>query len=297
MSNEHAAPQRLSHEVDDFAASGIYSGGTNNIVDASFVTWDYNGSQPPDSNTALMLKCLPTDGSNDGKEHIEYWNVGSAADYMPDLEGKFLMGNKQPSQSCNFFQFMKSLRDNCGLERGVVSKEGVGIKALIASEITFIRHEVKRDFKDNAAPEMTASGAPRQQNNKPQTALIATKAKFSWEKAGKAKAGKVMPSATPQAPAQATQSAAPPAAAPANGDNPLIPAIMEILAANDNAISLTDLPSKVTEKLGLIPGMTTGRRLNLLKTIKDPAQLEALASANGWAVDTEEGVLLVDDSQ
>lgn len=292
MSNEHQQPHRLSHELDDFAASAMYMGGTNTILDARYVTWDYNGTQPPDSNTALMLKCLPTDGSNDNKEHIEYWNVGSSADYVPDENGQFLIGQKQMHQSCNLFQLLKSLRDNCGLERGKLSQDGIGVHALIGSDITFVRTEVKREGFRDSAPDITAGGGPKPQQ-RVQTALTATKAKFSWEKTGKGK-GDAKGAATATTPATATA----PAPASSNGaggpDNaPLIAAISAVLADNDNAVELSNLSKLVTEKLSVVQGMTAGRRLTLMKSIKGPAQLAELAAANGWVVDEAEGVLLV----
>lgn len=290
----------LSHEADDFIASAMYPGGTNVITSAKFALWDYGGTQPPDSNCALALECNPLDGSNENKPHTEYWNVGAAKDYQPDPTGGFLLGTHEPNQSSNFFQFMKSLRDNCGMERGKLSTPGVGVVALTGSHITFARvPPPARDFKNETGVDPT-TGQPRAPR-KATEILVAVKANFAWEgnKAGKGKgtataAPTASAPATPPLPTNPTQAAAP---AASNGDgDPLTTSIVAILTENDGAIELANLMTKVTEKLSVVAGLTAGRRITMLKKIKtddgkgvDVAKLTALSDQ--WSVDAGDGVV------
>ncbi len=290
----------LSHEADDFIASAMYPGGTNVITSAKFTLWDYGGTQPPDSNCALALECNPLDGSNENKPHTEYWNVGAAKDYQPDPTGGFLVGTHEPNQSSNFFQFMKSLRDNCGMERGKLSTPGVGVIALTGSHITFARvPPPARDFKNETGVDPT-TGQPRAPR-KATEILVAVKANFAWE-GNKAGRGKGTATAAPVATAAvATPTVAPSGgAAPAatsNGDgDPLTTSIVAILTENDGAIELANLMTKVTEKLSVVAGLTAGRRITMLKKIKtddgkgvDVAKLTALSDL--WSVDAGEGVV------
>lgn len=294
----------LSHEADDFIASAMYPGGTNVITSAKFALWDYGGTQPPDSNCALALECNPLDGSNENKPHTEYWNVGAAKDYQPDATGGFLVGTHEPNQSSNFFQFMKSLRDNCGMERGKLSTPGVGVVALTGSHITFARVPPPvRDFKNETGVD-PVTGQPRTPR-KATEILVAVKANFAWE--GN-KAGKRIPPGEKQTITAADVGkmpagvvAAANAVTPAsNGDgeplDPLILSIVTILTENDGAIELSNLMTKVTEKLSVVAGLTAGRRITMLKKIKtddgkgvDVSKLTALS--NMWSVDAGEGVV------
>jgi hypothetical protein len=294
----------LSHEVDDFIASAMYPGGTNVITSAKFVLWDYGGTQPPDSNCALALECNPLDGSNENKPHTEYWNVGATKDYQPDETGGFMFGSHEPNQSSNFFQFMKSLRDNCGMEKGRVSAPGVGMLALVGSHITFVRVPApKREFKDQSNIDPT-TGQPRaDQNRGGKDILVAAKANFAWETGkgkpkattGTASAASVAAPGTTGNPAQIKPVTASPTASNGDGD-PLSDAIVAILTENDGAIELSALMTKVTEKLSVVTGLTAGRRIKLLKTIKtddgtgvDLNKLGALSTL--WSVDAGEGVV------
>jgi len=286
MSNQ---PVRVSHELDDFAAPGIYPGGTNTILDASYVLWDYNGRQPPNSNCAVKLHCQPTDGSNEGKPHEVYWNVGSAADFMPEPpDGKFMMSDKpdkRPSQQCNWFFALKHFQDNCGLEKGRLSGDN-GLKALIGSEVTFIRvPPPKRDFKEEAGIDPTTGLATQHQRKEANMVLVPCKARFSWEGAGRGK----KPVTT--MPTTATAQAAPATTTATTGDDPVAIAVAQILSENDGAIETVKLGKLVTEKLSIIQGMTAGRRMKLIKGVTDPEQLMALATAHGWTLDTAEGIL------
>lgn len=284
-------PARVSHELDDFSASGIYPGGRNTIVDAGYVLWDYNGKQPPNSNCAMKLTCQPTDGSNEGKQHEIYWNIGLSKDFVPEGDGSFVMGEKPMSQQCNWFFALSKFRDNCGLEKGKLSGDK-GVKALIGSEVTFIRMEHDRgDFGDQAQqlnPSTGGQARPRQK----QTVLVPSAAKFSWEMKGGTK-GVAKPAQTaPTGTAPATT-----AATTSNGtgdtSHPLYVALSAILEENDNAVMLSELAAKVTEKLSVVQGMSAAKRVVMIKTINDAAKLTEFAAQHGWTVDTEDGVLLI----
>jgi hypothetical protein len=281
-------PARVSHELEDFSASGIYPGGTNMITDAGYVLWDYNGKQPPNSNCAMKLTCQPTDGSNENKAHDIYWNIGLAKDFIPEGDGAFVLGDKPMSQQCNWFFALSKFRDNCGLEKGRLSGDK-GVKALIGSEVTFIRvpHERAEFGNDPAMP--NPSGGPARPKQAP-TILIPSKARFAWETA---KGAAARAAAKPAAAASA--STPPPASTNGAGDtsSPLYMAISSILAENDNAVMVADLAAKVTEKLSVVQGMSAAKRVVLIKTVNDPAKLAEFAAANGWQLDTQEGVLLI----
>lgn len=282
--------QRISHEVDDFVAAAIYPGGTNVIDNARWGLWDYGGKQAPDSNCALIIDMTPIDGSNNGKPHTEYWNVGEAAVFGPVEDGKFLEGTRHPSQNCNAFQFMKYLQDNCGMERGRLSVEGVGVKALIGSTITFIRVPDTRDFSNlNSGLDPTTGLA--KVATKQKDILVASKAQFSWEAPRKGTKAATAKTTTAPATAPATPTAA---SAPVNGDsNPLVSSIVAILTENDGALEIPLLMPKITEKLSVVAGLSAGKRIALIKTIKgddgaiDPDKLTGLST--DWTVD--EGVV------
>jgi hypothetical protein len=277
-------PQRISHELDDFSASGIYPGGTNIITDAGYVLWDYGGSMPPNSNCAMKITCQPTDGSNENKPHDIYWNVGPASDFAPEGDGAFMMGNRPPSQQCNWFFALSKFRDNCGLEKGKLSGEK-GVKALIGSEVTFIRVPHEREaFKDQAPQIDPATGKPKQKQSS--NIIIPSKARFAWEAGRK---GAATPVKAPVAGAAAT---APVNGAGGSAGDPLHTALAAILSENDNAIELKDLAPKVVEKLSLA-GIGAAQRVKFIKTVNDVAKLTELATANGWTVDAAEGVLLI----
>jgi hypothetical protein len=293
MSNQ---PVRVSHEIDDFAAPGIYPGGTNTILDASYVLWDYNGRQPPNSNCAVKLVCQPTDGSNEGKPHDVYWNVGSAADFIPEPPlGAFMLSDKpdkKPSQQCNWFFALKHFQDNCGLEKGRLSTDK-GLKVLIGSEVTFIRvPPPKRDFKEEAGLDPTTGQMTAPHQRTANQVLVPSKARFSWEVMGKARPkAQAAPAATAPATTAAPVNGAPPVAV--SGDDPVVIAIGQILTENDGAIETANLAKLVTEKLSVVQGMTAGRRIKLIKVVNDAEQLAALATSQGWALDTADGILSV----
>ena len=283
---------KIGHEVEDFATSGMYPGGTNVITDARWGLWDYGGTMAPDSQCALILDLTPLDGSNDNKPHTEYWNVGEAKIYGPIEDGKFMEGTRPATQSCNAFQFIKSLQDNCGMERGRLSVENIGVKVLVGSEITFARVPDTRDrsgFKTNLDP---TTGQPKV--NKPKEILVATKAKFAWESGKRTATNKTTGTTAP-----VTHAAPNPTIthASTNGDGDhLSAAIVAVLTDNDGAIELTNLMPKVTEKLSVAAGLSTGTRLKLLKKLKtedgksvDPNKLGELS--NLWSVDTNDGVV------
>lgn len=283
--------QRVSYDVEDFVASGIYPGGTNLITDAKFVLWDYNNTRPPQSECAVMLTCQPTDGSNNNELHEEYWNIGPSKDFVPGGDGRHLLGTRKITNSCNAFHFFNSLRANCGMERGRVTTEEHGIKALVGSTITFIRMPVKREFRNNPnANAESIGGGGGGGGTRQSEVLVASKASFSWEGgkvAGvKATSGRVagMAAATAPAVTPATES---------NGSNPLTTTLLAILSENDGAVETKTLAAMVTEKLSVVQGIGAAKRVQYLKTVNDPAKLSAFAAENGMELDTENGVLLV----
>lgn len=283
--------KRLAHEIDDFVASSLYPGGTNDVIDARYGLWDYGGTQPPDSNCAFILTLQPKDGSNGNQQHEEYWNVGPSSKFVPDPENNgWMIGSEPPSRSCNYFQLTNSLNLNCGLEKGKLSTD-VGVKILIGSEITFTRVDPPaRDFRDDSNVLDPTTGQPRtqQQRSKPKQILVATKATWAWEKGNKKTTGMTNAKPTTQA------------ATTANGDNGdlLTTSIVAILTESDGAIELTNLMPKITEKLSVVAGLSAGKRISILKTIKasdgksvDPVKLGELS--NLWSVDSGEGIVVL----
>ena len=283
-----AQRRKLGHEVEDFVAAAIYPGGTNIVKGARWGLWDYGGKMAPESQCALILDLEPTDNSNGGKPHTEYWNVGEAKTYGPVEEGRFIEGVHEMSQSCNAFMFMKSLQDSCGMERGRLSADNVGVFALIGSEITFIRVPDSRDKSGLNTGLDPTTGQPRQAA-KPKDVLVASKAHFPWEGTRKGTAAK--PAATKPATATTTATAAK-ASTNGNGDSgdALTTAIISVLTENDGAYELSGLIPKITEKLTVAAGVSAGRRITMIKSIKsddgkevDPSKLASLSDQ--WTVD------------
>lgn len=288
--------QPLSNE--DFQAGGLYPGGTGRIEDFRYKLWDYNGKQPPNSNVAVYMRMKPTDGSNGGEDVEQYWNVGSANDYMPDHTGGFLLPVVKPGQEarakmsdgCNWHQAFEAFRNNCGLEQGRFSGAN-GIKVMIGSEVTLTRVDQKeREFGDRGAnaPANAPGQSGQQQRKFKPSILVPTRCRFAWEIQGGAR-----PAAAVAQMAAAPATATAPAVAHVNGsggDPALVKAIGELLAANPNGILIGDLTRLVTERLTL-NGVVGKSRAVMMRAVKDPEAVGVLAAANGWTF--EEGTLFV----
>ena len=98
-----------------------------------------------------------------------------------------------------------------------------------------------------------------------------------------------------QASSTGTAPATPATTSNGTGDtsHPLYVALSAILEENDNAVMLSELAAKVTEKLSVVQGMSAAKRVVMIKTINDAAKLTEFAGQHGWTVDTEDGVLLI----
>ena len=294
----------VSNELEDFGeGGGLYPGGTGVITAFEYGFWDYNGKMPPNSMVAVKCVFHPTDGSNDSKDESIYWNVGHSKDFQPSQDGGFLFGASGPAKtSCNWGFVLDKFRNTCGLEAGKLSQPGVGIKALVGTEVTLARvDQPTREGLEPAAPTPAGPGGQGQRKFKP-TILIPTRCVFPWDKGGAAKPkvtapkasaapkpGPVaVPSASAPAPTPVAQAAAA-VAAPAPSSNGhgdatalLTNALMEVLVETGGTLPLTDIPMKaVTSKIG--PALTIPDRMALISKIKsDPAYLAGIAQANGW---------------
>lgn len=290
------SPVRMSNEIEDFQGGGIYPGGTGLVREFRFCLWDYDGKQPKDSVCAAKMVFQPTDGSNEGKELIQYWSVGPASEFAPDGQSDdgFVVSvhaRTALSESSNYAFFLKKLRETCGLPKGKLS-EGRGVRALEATELTLARvDQPHRDGLGDSAP-----AQPGQQSRKP-TTLIPTRAKWGWEtgaqqtQAAAATGGRTAPrgsratQATPAAPAQ-TQAAAPVSAPPAhtNGAGPVTAAsIIEGILSNGPA-NVADLPRLGLEWLTANNITDRSIRLPLSKELKDAAAVEEMAVVNDWTL-------------
>jgi hypothetical protein len=141
--------QYLSNELDSFVTGGLYPGGKGRIVTLKYVTWDYNGKQPPDSQVAVYCLFRPEDGSNDGKDVEVYWSVGAAKEMQPSPNGGHLIptGTKAGiGESCNWHQVLKAFVDQCGLPKGVLDGDK-GITILENTEAVLSR--VPQKQRDN----------------------------------------------------------------------------------------------------------------------------------------------------
>lgn len=271
----------VSNELDDFEAGGLYPGGTGVIKELKYVLWDYDGKRAPDSVVAVHMLFSPTDGSNDGKDVDHYWSVGPAVDFAPDPNGGRLIALKAreaQGESSNWAFALKKFRDNCGLEKGKLSSDK-GIRVLEGSVATFVRQDQpsRSGLESDAQP---AGGGERK--FKP-TTLVPTKAKFPWEK-GAAKTTTATKTTSTPAPAAAAKAES----NGSGGDVDLSEVIKKILEDNGGDIQYADLHKAA---LGALGSVERSSRLELMKKVKDPEFVSALAQENGWTFDGNSLVL------
>jgi hypothetical protein len=288
----------MSNEIEDFQGGGIYPGGTGLVKEFRFQLWDYDGKQPKDSVCAAKMVFQPTDGSNEGKELIQYWSVGPSSEFAPDGQSDdgFVVSvhaRTALSESSNYAFFLKKLRETCGLPKGKLS-EGRGVRALEGTELTLARvDQPKREGLAEEAPQ------PGQQHRKP-TTLIPTRAKWGWETGAQPATGTAAPgvrttrrgaAAAPAAPAQAP---APVAAPLANGNGAAssvtADSIIEALLAS-GPVNVADLPRLSLDWLTANNITDRQIRLPLSKAMKDTAAVEEMAVVNDWKL--ENGVLSI----
>lgn len=298
-------PQLLSNSFDDFVAGGaLYPGGAGVIADIKYRLWDYEGKQAPDSACAVYVQFQPTDGSNDGKPVDIFWSVGQSHDYQPDHTGGFIISQTKAgiTDSCNWGFVMSKFKNTCGLEGAKINQPGVGLRALIGSELTLVRvDQPKRENLDSRPPE------PGQQpgNKFKPTILIPTRLRGAWEMRGGASMGipqatapvLQMPTQNPYMQTQGQNPAAPvqpmaPAAVnpytqqqpvyappPVQSMAPMAPvattaaptgpfdlgqALHAILNEAGGAIGIADLPKAMLNK---VVSISTGDRLNVMAAI------------------------------
>ena len=300
-----------------FVASGIYPGGAILVRDFCYKLWDYNGTQPPNSNLAVFCLGEPIDGSNDGKPVEIYWNVGSAHDFQPVNDGAFCVsGTKEGmGNSSNWHFVYEKFMQNCGL-KGPEFDGPNGIRAMIGSQLMLARmpQPVRAGLKEEAP----APGQEKKRSDR--DILVPTRAKFAWEGQGTPmQAQAPAPVAVPapvaaQAPAQAAwpvqapvaaltapawpvaapvngapatpmaapaQAPAPTAAPPAGDDMSVVAqAIANVLAAAPGPMEVSKLWMPVISQLAHIPAV---KRSTLASLGKD--NLEALVVANNWRYD------------
>jgi hypothetical protein len=317
MSTPHrGAPVVVSNNPDDFIqGGGLYPGGRGILKEINYAFWDYNGRQPPNSSVAVKCVFSPTDGSNEGKDETIYWSVGPATDYQPDETGGFCfaIGTKaQIADSSNWHFVADKFVKNCGMAPAVLNGP-TGIKALERSEVTLVRMDQPDRNIDNVQQQVPVIPGQSQRKFKP-TILVPTAAVFTWDRQGGTATGAAPTStaaavkaraaakknqaaevpATAPAPAPAPVQAAPAAPAVTNGTAPtgnalISEVIMEILSeADGNAVELANLSSLLTNKLGPQGRQITAKaRIDIIKQVKDPAFITALAASDGFNFDGE----------
>jgi hypothetical protein len=274
MPMQTAPLTRASNEVDDFVAGGIYPGGTGIIQDISYTLWDYNGTQPPNSQCAVKLMFQPTDGSNENKPVEIYWSCGPATTIQPDPgHAGFALGVFHTNS--NWWFVLQKLKDGCGLQRGALSAAD-GIRVLIGSEMTLARVDPpKRDGMPSAAPTQ-----PGQQQPRVNQILIPTRVKFAWEKTQSRGRGRAAePAAAPATPS------APPAATNGNSSDADIisSALTKTLTDNGGSIPMDDLVKLMTPNLKHVP---VAQRVEIMKLVKSPGYMVDIYEANGFTADS-----------
>ena len=263
-----SSPQRVSNS--DFQAGGIYPGGTGIVKDIAYKLWDYNGTQPPNSQTCVEAIFSPIRQVQRGKDVAINWNVAKADSHAPDPSNSgFCLDLKgtgaKLSDSSNWhFAFEEGFVKNCGIPKDALDGPN-GIKALIGSELTLTRMDPPKRDLPNAAP--AAPGQPPKRVNQ---ILIPTRAKWAWERGGARQTD------------TATGTSATPNAAASNGagaGGDLASLMLSIVTKEGGAIDMADFTAKLTAELTLA-GIKGKDRVNLLKSSKTAASLTSAAAAN-----------------
>ena len=282
--NMGTTPTRVSNEIEDFAAGSLYPGGRGLVKLCHYKLHDYNGKQAKDSNCGLFITFQPTDGSNEGKQLELFWNVGPSSEFIPDMQsqGGFclaLHGRAGISDTSNCGKyFMSRIRSTCGLPKGKLS-EANGVHVLEGSEITFAQiDQEERDFQDRQPGQQ---GQPQRKNK----AYIPTHARFAWE------TGAVRTQAPASAQVTTMPGAPPPfvAGAPANGTAPSgISQELANIIKSMGSVDLSANPPKAVLDYTVANNINNPLRMALVKEatalFKDTANLEVLATMNGWSV-------------
>lgn len=289
-------PVRMSNE-EFMAGGGLYQGGTGLCKRFNFTLWDYNGSWPKDSVVAAEMLFQPTDGSNEGKETLLHWTVGSATDYSPDGQANngfvlALKGQQKLGDGSNYAYFLKKLAETCGMPQGKLSG-ATGIHALEGSSLTVARvDQPKREGLPDATP------ADPNKKAFPKQTYIPTRAVWGWDTGAQpaqaaapgARTARRGAAAAPVAPV----APAPVAAAPVNGStgSPVTAAsIIEGILTNLGSANVADLPRLGLEWLTANNITDRSIRLPLSKELKDAAAVEEMAVVNDWKL--EAGVLSI----
>lgn len=309
------APQLLSNEVEDFqAGGGLYPGGTGIAEEVSYRLWDYNGTKPKDSFCSAYIRFRPIDGSNEGKVVEQYYSIGSSSDFVPDQTGGHLISlkGKVPTDSTNWAFFLKTLRNNCGLEKGRLSGP-IGIRAMERGVLTLVQVDQPHREGLDELPATQTQQQDGKKKYKPKT-LIPTRATFQWDPNYTNATRNVPAPAHTQTPPQyqppqppapqyqppvpQTQAQAPIAPTPgmtqpmtqpmSNGtsDHSLAGVIRALLTKNGGSLSVSQLPALVLQELA--PPIDRMVRVNVSKESKDPAMLAAAAQANGWTLSEDD---------
>ena len=287
-----SSPQRISNT--EFQSGGIYPGGRGIIKNIQYNLWDYNGKQPTDSNTCVECEFVPTDGSNENKEVVINWNIGPSTDLRPDPQDSgFLLDmtgtGRRISDSCTWHQALnQGFMNNCAMKADALNGPK-GIRALIGSEVTFIRMDPppRQGFQQQQQGPMAAGGAPgQQQPQRINQVLVPTRASFAWEM-GKGAAARTS-NATAAAPAAGGAPAAASASAPAsNGtgtSGDLAGYMAEMLEAENGTIDMKEFTAKLLTLLNT-KAVKGKDRLAITRETKNADKLKAIAAENGWGLD------------
>ncbi len=290
--------QRLSNAAEDFAQGALYPGGSGIFTDFKFAFWDYNGTQPPDSNIAVQAIFQPTDGSNENQPLPIYWNVGPAAEYAILDNGAFLGSEhkKGISDACNWKQALDAFKKAGGLDDKLLNgPNGMLVMRGTEATITRVDQKERENFKDEPAEKEGKDG--KKYANK-RTILVPTRCKFPWEKGG-ARPVAVMPtpgaSATANATASAPASGAPAPGAPAtanpapgtapgpvavNGTGGTFADVVDsILTAQGGTVEMANLPKLIVEASISIDRAS---RIQYTKMARDEAEMNKLAAERSW---------------
>lgn len=277
--------ERLSNAAEDFQAGGLYPGGSGIFTEFKYELWDYNGTQPPDSNVAVHAVFQPTDGSNENKPVIIFWNVGPAGEFSILDDGAFLGSEtrKGLSDNCNWKQALDAFKKSGGLDDKLLNG-AKGLLILRGTEATLTRADQKEreGFRDEAKEEPKDGKGDGRKPFK-RTILVPTRCKFPWEKPGAARPVAVMPAPVAGAVAGApgTVAALPPLPnAAANGTGTSFADVVEaILTAQGGTIDMAALPKLIVDST---PNLDRAARVAYTKLAKDEAEMNKVATEKNW---------------
>lgn len=100
----------ISLNPKTFSAGGLLNDADVEIVSSRFTVYDYNGmiTDPAQMSVALRLEMKTLEA---GEEHVEYFSLGRAPDWMIDNDGKTIdpVAGKKPNSNSVFSFFVQSL--------------------------------------------------------------------------------------------------------------------------------------------------------------------------------------------